>query len=48
MHPLQHLTDNDLDMFVIDFHTLKPINLLNFIDQKLGKFLDTQGPTEYH
>ena len=37
--PLQHLTDDDFNVLVVDFYALQSIDLLHFIDQVLGHFL---------
>ena len=29
----QHLTDDDLDMFVVNLNALEPVNFLHFIDE---------------
>ena len=40
LHLLQHLTDNHLDVLVVDAHALQPVDLLDFVDQIGGEFLD--------
>src|SRR6185369_13153524 len=37
---LQHLTDNHLDVLVVDEHALQPVDLLDFVDQIGSEFLD--------
>ncbi len=37
---LQHLPDDDLDMLVIDRHALEAIDLLDLVDEIVGKLLD--------
>src|SRR5699024_9005296 len=37
-HSTQHLPNDDLDMLVVDTHTLQPVNILNFLDQIGGQF----------
>src|SRR6266851_7502308 len=37
---LQHLTDNHFDVLVVDQHALQPVDLLDFVDQIGGEFLD--------
>src|SRR5215218_4197695 len=37
---LQHLTDNHLDVLVVDQHALQPVNFLDFVDQVGSEFLD--------
>src|SRR3979411_2213360 len=37
---LQHLTDNHLDVLVVDQHALQPVDLLDFVDQIGREFLD--------
>src|SRR5262245_13480029 len=32
-HPAQHLADDHLDVFVVDVHALKPVDLLDCVDQ---------------
>src|SRR5690606_28268765 len=33
VHPLQHLADDDLDVLVVDRHALRPVDLLDLLDQ---------------
>jgi len=40
LHLLQHLTDNHLDVLVVDQHALQPVDLLDFVDQIGREFLD--------
>src|SRR5581483_10381645 len=40
LHLLQHLTDNHLDVLVVDQHALQPVDLLDFVDQIGGELLD--------
>src|SRR6202048_4040768 len=40
LHLLQHLTDNHLDVLVVDQHALQPVDLLDFVDQIGSEFLD--------
>ena len=40
---LQHLAGNHLDMLIVDFHALQPIDLLNFVDQVIGQHLDAHN-----
>src|SRR3977135_2025775 len=40
LHLLQHLTDNHLDVLVVDEHALQPVDLLDFVDQIGSEFLD--------
>ena len=37
---LQHLTDDHLDVLVVDQHALQPIDLLDFVDEIGSEFLD--------
>src|SRR5690606_7851023 len=37
---LQHLTDDDLDVLVVDRHALQSVDLLHFVHQILGQRLD--------
>ena len=37
---LQHLTDNHLDVLVVDADALQPVDLLDFVDEIGGEFLD--------
>src|SRR6185437_9838430 len=37
---LQHLTDNHLDVLVVDEHALQPVDLLDLVDQIGREFLD--------
>ena len=37
---LQHLANNDLDVLVVNFHALEPVNVLDFIHQILGQRFD--------
>jgi hypothetical protein len=36
-HLAQHLTNDDLNVLVIDLHTLQAVNLLNLIDNVFGQ-----------
>ena len=38
-HLAQHLAHDDLDVLVVDRHTLQAINFLHFVDQVLLQFL---------
>ena len=38
-HLAEHLTDNDLDVLVVDFHALDAVNRLDLVDQVLLEFL---------
>src|ERR1019366_15568 len=40
LHLLQHLTDDHLDVLVVDQHALQPVDLLDFVDQIGSEFLD--------
>jgi hypothetical protein len=40
-HPAQHLPDDDLDVLVVDRHTLLPVHRLHLVHQVL---LDGAGP----
>src|SRR4051812_20449233 len=40
LHLLQHLTDNHLDVLVVDEHALQPVDLLDFVDQIGSEFFD--------
>src|SRR3954467_3715710 len=40
LHLLQHLTDNHLDVLVVDQHALQPVDLLDLVDQIGREFLD--------
>src|SRR5262245_10618010 len=42
-HPAQHLPDDDLDVLVVDRHTLGPVHLLD-----LGHQVDLHGPLAEH
>src|ERR1700740_140061 len=33
VHPLEHLADDDLDVLVVDRHALRPVDLLDLVDQ---------------
>ena len=37
LHFLEHLTDDDLDVLVVDLHALQSIDLLNFLDEIAGQ-----------
>src|SRR5690606_21809759 len=39
-HLAQHLANDHLDMLVVDLYTLEAVNLLDFIDHKLGQGVD--------
>src|SRR5215831_14260019 len=39
LHLLQHLADDDLDVLVVDGHALQPIDVLDLVDQVVGKLL---------
>ena len=38
---LKHLTDNHLDVLVVDEHALQAVDFLDFVDQIGSEFLDT-------
>ena len=38
---LKHLSDDHFNMLVIDRHTLQAIDILNFVDEITGEFLNT-------
>ena len=40
----EHLANNGFNMLIINFYTLKTINLLNLIYHKLGKLLNAHNP----
>ena len=40
LHLLQHLTDDHLDVLVVDEHALQPVDLLDLVDQIGREFLD--------
>src|SRR5258706_995644 len=37
---LQHLTDDHLDVLVVDRHALQPVDVLDLVDQVVGELLD--------
>src|SRR3954447_3448021 len=39
LHLLQHLTDDHLDVLVVDRDALQPIDLLDLVDEEVGKLL---------
>jgi hypothetical protein len=39
---LQHLTNDHLDVLVVDRHALQSVNFLDFVDQEVGQLLDAQ------
>src|SRR5436190_3273970 len=43
LHLLQHLTNDDLDVLVVDAHTLQPVDLLDLVDQVAGQLLDPEN-----
>src|SRR5262249_21634757 len=40
-HLAEHLTDNDLDVFVVNGHTLKAVDFLHLVDEMFLQFLWT-------
>ena len=38
-HPAQHLTNDGLDVLVVDLHALETVDLLDFVDQVAGELL---------
>ena len=37
IHPAQHLTNDRLDVLVVDLHALQTVDFLHFVDQVLGE-----------
>src|SRR3954467_15948701 len=44
VHPLQHLADDDLDVLVVDGHTLRPVDLLDLLDEVQLHRAGTEDP----
>ena len=45
-HAAEHLTDDDLDVLVVDLDALQSIDLLDFVDQVLGQRLLAEHPQD--
>ena len=43
LHPTHHLPSDDLNMFVVNVDTLKPVNLLNLINEIILQRFLTQN-----